>query len=341
MLLNEAKEFLADFKYKAKDIINSLEGLRDLNVLVIGDTIIDQYHYCSSIGKSPKDNIMVVKYLGEETFAGGVLAAANHIAGFCDNVHLLTCLGKQDTHERFIRQHLKKNITPMFFYREDASTPVKRRFVEPSTFKKVFGVSFLGDYPLPRSITNEIIDYLSIGRYDLILVTDFGHGFISQDLVDEICSMTPFLAVNTQTNTDNAGFNLINKYHNVDYICLDEPETRLACQDRYGDMEDIIKGMSLTLDCDKIIVTHGQYATIAFDNKRFYRIPVFSDGIKDTTGAGDAFLAISSLCVARGLPMDLVGFIGNAVGALKVKIVGNRSSVEPDSLFKFIGELLE
>ena len=39
----------------------------------------------------------------------------------------------------------------------------------------------------------------------------------------------------------------------------------------------------------------------------------------DTMGAGDAFLAVTSPLVATGArPMELVGFIGNAVGAMKV-----------------------
>jgi len=38
--------------------------------------------------------------------------------------------------------------------------------------------------------------------------------------------------------------------------------------------------------------------------------------------------------------LDIVGFIGYAVGALKVRIVCNRSPVEPVPLFKFITALL-
>ena len=337
MLLNEdAKEFLVDFKYNKNDIISKLEGLRNLKVLVIGDAIIDQYIYSTSIGKSPKDNIIVVKYLGEETFAGGVLAAANHIAGFCDKVDLITCLGKMDTQERFIRKHLKKNISPTFFYREDAPTPVKRRFVEPEKMTKYFGVSFLEDYPLSEDISNEVCDYLkSIRDYDLVLVTDFGHGFISNEIISHLGNAI-FLAVNTQTNTDNAGFNLIQKYPPPDYICLDEPELRLAFQDKHGKIENLVS----QLHCEKVAVTHGQYPTLLYDGS-FYKIPVFSNGVKDTTGAGDAFLSITSLCVAKDFPMDLVGFVGNAVGALKVQIVCNRSSVEPQDLFRFIEELLK
>ena len=70
------------------------------------------------------------------------------------------------------------------------------------------------------------------------------------------------------------------------------------------------------------------------------KIPVFSQKIVDRTGAGDAYLALSSLCVAKGLPMDLAGFIGNAAGALKVSTVCNRTPVEPAALYKFVTAML-
>ena len=295
LLSEEAKEFLADFKlkYNKNDIISTLKELRELRVLVIGDAIIDQYHYSTSIGKSPKDNIIVVKYLGEETFAGGVLAAANHIAGFCDKVDLVTCLGKMNTQERFIRKHLKKNITPTLFYREDAPTPMKRRFVEPEKMTKYFGVSILEDYPLSQEVSREVEFFLAreVSKYDIVLVTDFGHGFLDKNIIFEL-SNAAFLAVNTQTNTDNAGFNLIQKYSGlqVEYICLDEPEIRLAFQEKHGKVEDLIS----QLHCDKVIITHGQYPTLVYSRGNILRIPTFSNGIKDSVGAGDAFFSITS-----------------------------------------------
>ena len=46
-------------------------------------------------------------------------------------------------------------------------------------------------------------------------------------------------------------------------------------------------------------------------------------------------------CFARGLPLDMVSFIGNAVGALAVQIVGNKKSVEKYELFAFIDTILK
>jgi rfaE bifunctional protein nucleotidyltransferase chain/domain len=342
----EAEEYLEDFRkrYVAADIIDRLRNLNKLKVLVIGDTIIDQYHYCSVMGKSPKANMIAAKFLREESFGGGVLAAANHVAGFCGQVHLVTCLGLQDSREEFARNHLKLNVTPKFFYREDAPTVVKRRFIDPSFLSKMFEVCFIEDMPLPPQLSEEICTYLEkvTSEYDLVLVADFGHGFIDREMINIICSKSNFLAVNAQTNSANSGFNLITKYHRADYICIDEPEIRLAAHDQFGDLKDLIMSITQQLRCDRIIVTRGHRGSLSFSEEEgFYEAPVFSKNVVDTVGAGDAYLSVTAPCVAAGFPMPVVGFVGNAVGAMAVLIVGNRSSVEPVPLFKFITALLK
>ena len=117
----ETKEFLRNFcsRYSAENVLKKLKDLEKIKVMLVGDTIIDEYHYCKAMGKSTKDTNIVAKYMNEELFAGGILAAANHIAGFCKDVHLVTCLGPEKNIEEFIKTHLKPNIHLKCFYRED------------------------------------------------------------------------------------------------------------------------------------------------------------------------------------------------------------------------------
>ncbi len=342
----ETSEFLKGFreKYSVKDVIDRLENLKKMRVLVIGDAIIDQYHYCYTLGKLTKDNVITARYLRDESFAGGVLAAANHIAGFCQDVHLVTCLGTQSSYEEFILSHLKPNIKPKFLYRDNAPTIVKRRFVDPDFLSKMFEVCYLDDFELPESLNQEVCDYVqaNTSKYDLVLVADFGHGFIGQKLIQVLCDKAKFLAVNTQTNSANAGFNLITRYPRADYICIDEPEIRLACHDKFGNLEDLVVRIAKELKCNRIAVTRGHRGSLTYSAEDgFFDIPVLSEEVVDRVGAGDAYLSITSPCVAAGNPMEMVGLIGNAVGALKVRIVCNRTSVEPVPLFKFITALLK
>ena len=133
-LPEETKHFLAQFKKKfpATSILKALDDVKDLKVLVLGDIIIDEYHYCSGMGKSQKDNIIATKFLNEEVFAGGVLAACNHISGLCEDVTLLSVIGTTNDYQKFITSHLKPQVKTNFYYSKNAPTVVKRRFIEPS-----------------------------------------------------------------------------------------------------------------------------------------------------------------------------------------------------------------
>ena len=342
---DETKAFLTSFKrkYSAEKVVGELKRLKNLKVLVIGDTIIDEYHYCKGMSKPPKDNIISTKFISEERFAGGVLACANHIAGFCQSVDLVTCLGSVDSKEEYILEHLKPNIKHKFFYRNDTCTVVKRRFVDPVFLTKLFEVSFLEDYMLPEKTISQICRHLaaSIGRYDLVLVSDFGHGFISGPIASAL-SKAKFLAVNAQSNSANMGYNLVTKYGRADYLCVDEPEVRLAAHNKYGEINGIIKKVAGGLKSGRASITRGHMGSVNYDSRRgFSECPIFSSKVVDRVGAGDAYLSITAPLAASGCDMDLVGFVGNAVAAIKVGIVCNRSAIEPVELYKFINTLLK
>lgn len=343
---DDTKAFLRGFaeKYSFSDIVESMNRLRDLKVLLIGDGIIDEYHYCSSMGKSAKSYVIVSKYITHEVFYGGAFAIANHIAGLCEQVRLVTLLGRTDSRESSIVKGLKKNVKPKFFYREDGPTIVKKRYVDQYLNQKVFEVNYLNDDYINEESEKAVIDYLKsvCGEYDIVLVSDFGHGFITSNIINVIQQYSKRYAVNTQTNSANAGYNMITKYRDPYFVCLDEPEIRLAAQARYADIETIARRIKKEVNADCLFVTLGKKGSIGIDKEdHVNRTPVFSSKVVDTIGAGDAFFAFTSLCLAKGLPLDMVSFIGNAVGALAVQIVGNKKPVEKSELFQFIYNILQ
>lgn len=340
------RNFLEQFraKYSYEIIKQKIKEIKKLKILVIGETVVDEYHFCSPLGKSGKENLVVMKYQKEESYAGGVLALVNHLSSFCDYITLATCLGTKDSKTDFIVKNLKPNINTKFFYRDDAPTIVKRRFVESAFLNKLFEIYYFNDSALPAAVAQQVKDYFikNIQEYDAVVVLDYDHGFLNQELINLICAHAKFLAVNTQTNSANHGFNLITKYPRADYICIDENELRLATHNRYAPVEDLAKAIAKKMDCGRVVVTRGHRGTVAYHTEEgFYHVPVFSGKVVDRIGAGDAFLSITAPCVAAGMPMDMVGFVGNMVGALQVQIVGNKSFIDSDTLLKSITAFLK
>lgn len=342
---NQTVTYLRRFasKNSAGMLAESLEKLRNLKILVIGDTIIDQYHYCTALGKSAKESIIVNKYISEENFAGGSLATANHVAQVSKNIDLLTVLGKENSYEDFIRSHLNPNIKPHFIHRPSCVTTVKRRFVSTDANVKLFELCHIDDGFLSDREEEKILHYLekNIRRYDLVIVSDFGHGMMTKNIMKLVCAKSRCLALNVQTNGANQGFNLVTKYSKADLVCIDERELRLATRDRFSEVPALMKEITKSLKCKQIVATRGHHGSICYNPELgFHKTPAFASSSVDKVGAGDAFFAYVAPCFAVGMPQDILGFVGNAVGALKVQIVGNRESVKYADFVSFTTRLL-
>lgn len=340
----EVKDHLDSLRPALPDILALIEKVKDYRVLLVGDAIIDEYQYVVPMGKPPKESIIAARYQDTERFAGGVFAAANHLASFVKDVHVITALGNDDSHEDFIRTRLARNITLTALRRPGTPTTRKIRLVDPSCMRKIGAeVYVMDDAPLALDLQRGINDRLEkyAECFDLVLATDFGHGLISRSTEDALREAPKFLAVNAQTNSANFGYNLVTKYPGARYVCVDEPEARLALCDRTSPVTDIIRRLFDSLIYPKVIVTRGKHGCVTWDGDTTHTLPALAKSVTDTVGAGDAFFAITAPLVAAGGPMHHIGFIGNVVGSLKVGIVGNRSAVDKAALVKSIMGLLK
>jgi len=342
----ETRNFLAQFsnRHSSEDVIQFLKQAEKLKVLVIGETIIDEYNYCEPIGMTTKDPIIAVKYLSKEKFAGGILAAANHLANFCHTVDIITLLGEFETDEAFVRENLNKKIIPTFFYKRNSPTIVKRRFVDNYLTQKLFELHEINDSELDHDQETLLDEVLreKISHYDVVIIIDYGHGMLTKDLIKTICNNAKFLAVNTQSNAGNRGFNVISKYSRADFISLNRSELNLEERNRHCKLEESIAHVSKKMSCPKILITQGKSGNIYFDaNEGFVETPAFATQVLDRMGAGDAVISLSSLCAFQGAPKEVVGFIANAVASQAVATVGHRRSIEPVPLYKHINTLMK
>jgi|SRR3989344_5004955 len=343
----EVQKYLEKFvqRYPSNYILECIENLKNLKVLVIGEAIIDEYQFGQVLGKSAKEPIIALKYIKRELYPGGSLAIANHLANFCKEVGLFAMLGKEDSQEKFIRQNLRKNIKPVFFYKKDSPTIVKRRFLEDVTFRKLLEFYVINDGELNKEQTDELIKKLKLlfSKYDLVICSDFGHGMLSQKSRNLLINKAKFLSVNTQANAGNFGHHTVSFYPKADFLCLGEREVRLECRTKNGELQEVAKDIFGKVRSNYMIVTLGSSGSIGYKNKNKLEVcKVPSFGIKeiDTTGAGDAFFAISSLLIYNKVPLEVVCFIGNAIGALAIDIVGNKESVTKKDLISFIKNIL-
>lgn len=342
----EVKEYLNLFKtrYSLNEVHEALNRLSKLKVLVIGDTIIDTYVYCEAIGKSSKDPVLALRHQSEDHFAGGVLAVANHVANFAGHVELFTVLGTVNTRQEFITSSLASNVTPHFFLRPGAPTIVKQRFLEGYSLSKLLEIYYMDQSDIPDETIREVTAALKekLKECDVVVVADYGHGMMAKPIRRLLCEEAKFLAVNTQANAGNRGFNTITRYPRVDFGCIAEHEMRLETRDAEGELRPMIEKLAPHLQSKVFVVTRGKKGALIWTGEgEFVIVPAFAMKVVDRVGAGDAFLSVTALAAATGAPPEVLGFIGNVAGAQAVEIIGNQKAIDKLKLQKTIVSMLK
>ena len=325
-------------------LLEIIERMAELDVLVIGDTILDEYQYCDAIGKSSKDPTLAIRYKAHDLFAGGVLAVANHVANFARSVTLISVIGEQDSHEQFIRSQLHANIIPHFVTQPDAPTTIKRRFIDSNSFNKLLEVYVMDDSGLPDEDMRALQTTLKkeLAGHDLTIASDFGHGAISNETVSILSDQARFLAVNTQANASNRGFHTLSRYPGMHYASIAEHELKLELRKTKVNIRPEMHRIAQAMGCRQFAVTRGRSGCAVADPLGdFVQVPTFTERVVDRVGAGDAFLSLTAMAAIQDVPCEVLGFLGNVAGALAVEIIGNKKAFDKSSVQKYITALMK
>jgi len=334
-------------KNKKKLLLDSLANLKKIQnqkVLIIGDAIIDQYDTVKPLNKPLKEAILATKFLKTDIFLGGVFAAATNLSQFNNNVSICTVMGNDRDVKSKIGNFSKK-IKSKIFYENKKVTTRKRRFVDSGYNKKISEIYFMDDNILGSHNKKKIISYLKkeTKKFDTVILIDYGHGFIDEDIYNILRKNSKFLSINCQTNSANLGFNLITKYPFSDFICIDEPELRLAASNNKEDIETIVsKEIRKKISCKNITITRGKKGSFSFLNSKTLNTPaLISDKVIDTIGAGDVFLVVTSLLYSVKCDQLVTNIIGNIAGALKVDILGHSKSISKSNFYAILNHILK
>jgi len=291
-----------------------LDKLKTLRGLIIGETIIDQYHYGTAIGKA-KDAVVVLRQTREEKHQGGILNLANHLRDFCKKIDVLT---------------------------NQVSQPpiIKSRFVDIDSGRKLLETYIGDDLRLTTSerqrIKGSLVKMLS--QYDFIICVDYGHGLLDDRLARLMVKKSPFLGVNAQANAGNFGYHTIARYSGADYICINEIEARLEMRDRLSPLRKVLQRLVDRVSGKTIAITRRHQGCLVYHQGQLFNFPGVKTPVVDTIGSGDAFLAFSAPLLKIGAPLELTMAVGNCAGALAVGIAGNRSAISPKQLLDFISK---
>jgi len=326
-------------KYTLDTIMEYFAKMMKQKILLVGETIIDEYVPCKALGKAGKDPIMTLQKLEGEKYPGGILAIANHLAEFCSNINIVSYLGEQDEYEDYVEKNLRDNTSFSSISKSESPTIVKRRYLDNEKKNKIIGVYDICDNDINKEEENDLLGLLTekIEHTDVVIIGDYGHGLLTKKVIDYIISNAKYLCVNTQLNSTNIGFHTISKYHKVDYVCMHEGELRHDFRSRYRSVKDLTKDLYNRVEAKLVTVTQGKRGAICYDsNEDFEFCPAFASKIVDKVGAGDTLYALTALAFSVKMPHDIALLLGSLEATETVAAVGNSNSLNKKTMFKMI-----
>ena len=321
----------------SKSLVKGIFGkFKNLRVLLIGDTIIDDYYFVMPNGISIKDPIISTRFIKKERYLGGVFATARHLSQFVKEVNVITLLGEKKKNESFIEKSINPRIKYSFFTKPGSHTTIKERFIDSYKLIKLFKMEYLDDSPIPDSLGRKVIENIrSVYKgYDMVLINDFGHGFLNEKIMGSITSLKKFIGANIQTKNSNFGFNPVTKCKRADFISLNPFEIRLLFHNKDDDLETLLRRLAGLRMYKDILLTLGKNGAMFYRSK-INSAPAFEIRPVDTIGAGDAVFAVGSLLSFSKIDEEILPIISNAAGAAATQYVGNKEVISPKKILEY------
>ena len=326
--------------YNSNSLKDYLKKIEKNRVLVIGETIIDQYNFCESLGKSGKDPFLTFKPKNSSDYLGGAAAIANNISVFCKKVDFISMLGENKEYESFVRKNLKKNINKIFIYKKNSPTILKKRYLDSVNYNKIFGLYSLNEENLLFNEIKKLNQEIKkkIKKADLVIVSDYGHGFITDTTAKLITKFSNKLFLNTQINSANIGYHSLNKFKKINFLIINETELRNELRNKFESIEKLSKVLCKKFVINHLVITCGKKGLTYFNvkNNKFYYCPSFCKTVIDKVGTGDNMLAAMSLFFKVGAPAYLSLLFGSAAAYSAIQLYANSKVLDKNELTKFL-----
>ena len=332
-------------KYNLNQIIQNLDIIKKKSVLVIGETIIDQYITTEAVGKSGKEPMLVLKPINEIKFLGGSGYIANLCSSFVKDIKIISFLGKKNSEKKFVLKNLSKNIKHKFLLKKNSPTINKLRYLDDYKKTKIIGVYDLNDDLISKREEFFFYNLLrkNIGKFDLIIVADYGHGIITEKIRKLILKNSDKIFLSTQINSFNRGYHTVLKYKKMNTLVINEGELRYELRDKHSNILNLVKNLSKKVSVKNIVVTRGSRGATLVNCKdnSIISCPAFNQNSIDTIGAGDTFFGMCSLSIGSKIDNKIGVLMASLSASFAIGQLGKKSFFNNNMLKKHLTHIFK
>jgi rfaE bifunctional protein kinase chain/domain len=297
------------------------DELSKLNVLVVGDVMLDQYWDGLVERISPEAPVPIVKIQQIKKKLGGAANVALNVKSLGANVTLLGCVGR-DSEGAGLKKLLQENhIDFEFIEHESIETIVKLRV--SSRNHQMIRVDFEKD--IPDIVGQELRRkyHRLVSRTNVVVISDYGKGTVTHP--KEYIQLAIKNGVNVLVDPKG---NDLSKYANANIITPNRSELA-AMIGKWSDEQDLTCRVSKArelFEVGSILLTRSEQGMTLFDGDGAENVNAVCHEVADVTGAGDTVIATMAVLVAAGISTKLAMQYANVAAGAVVRKFGTATA---------------
>ena len=326
-------------------LLEAINSWGSTRLIVLGDTIVDQYAACEAIGMSAEAPVVVVRELEHKNFIGGAAVVAAHISALGAKCDFISVVGADSTAD-LVRQELGvQGIGDGLSSDPSRPTTFKKRYVVEN--QKLFRVSRLEEHNLDAEVEDQVIGQLQMlaPLAQGIVVSDFVYGVVTPrilEVVHQLAQDHNLLLFGDLQCSSQVGS--VTRFEKFSLLCPNEREARLALQDKDSGLEQLSQRLLQVTGSERLVMKLGPEGFIAYDRApdgllSSQAFPALSVNPLDVAGAGDSLLALFATGLASGQAMMPTAALACCMAALAVETMGN-TPISATALRSNVMELL-
>lgn len=330
----------------AIDFVKVFDKFNSLNILIIGDVMIDAYWWGGVNRISPEAPVPVCAVNDKESRLGGAANVALNIAAMGANPILCSVVGEDYQGHQLCELMEKQNMdTKGIVFSSNRPTTIKTRIIGNKT--QMLRIDEETDVNISLSeekvFVAKIEEIINTEKINAIIFQDYDKGVITEGVITKIIEIAKRKNIPVTVDPKKRNFTA---YKNVDLFKPNLKELKEGLKIDFDNVDkDVLVEASLLLHykqkIDKVFITLSEKGVFMMDfaNKEaeITMLPACLRKISDVSGAGDTVISLATLCLALGLDSQTIANISNFAGGLVCESVG----VVPIDKNKLLSELLK
>ena len=324
-----------------KDLFDKFIGLQ---ILVIGDVMLDAYIMGKVNRISPEAPVPIVSLENEDARIGGAGNVALNLLDLGAKPIICGVIGEDSSGDKLLNLFEKNGISTDGLVKSMArKTTVKTRVI--SNKQQLLRIDSESTFPLLESEEiklNDTIQNIINQGIDGIIFEDYNKGVLTDSVIQNAIKIAKEKDIPTAVDPKKENFL---SYRGVSLFKpnLKELKEGLNLNFDFNTNKELFeKGIEVLeekLQNEISFVTLSENGVFIKNQTEKYYVPAHVRSISDVSGAGDTVIAVATLCLISGASTKQIAEISNLAGGLVCEKSGV-VSISKNELLKEVSELL-